>query len=89
MVDLWAGVADPDTGRPWERDTLHLVYSATKGVPATAAHLLVQRGQLTWTRRWPNYWPEFAANGKADIPVRWLLTHQAGLVALDQPVPLD
>ncbi|NEB67435.1 beta-lactamase family protein, partial [Streptomyces fulvissimus] len=35
------------------------------------------------------YWPEFAANGKADIPVRWLLSHQAGLITLDQPVPLN
>nr|WP_216377707.1 serine hydrolase [Kutzneria buriramensis]WKX12546.1 serine hydrolase [Kutzneria buriramensis] len=40
---------------------------------------------LKWTALW---WPEFAANGKAEIPVRWLLSHQAGLVALDQPVPL-
>lgn len=34
------------------------------------------------------YWPEFASNGKAEIPVRWLLSHRAGLVALDEPVPL-
>lgn len=34
------------------------------------------------------YWPEFAANGKAEIPVRWLLSHQAGVAALDDPVPL-
>ncbi|MEU1793500.1 serine hydrolase domain-containing protein [Streptomyces californicus] len=89
VVDLWAGVADPDTGRPWERDTLQLVYSATKGVTATAAHLLVQRGALDLDAPVAEYWPEFAANGKVEIPVRWLLSHQAGLVALDEPVPLD
>ncbi|MFI1014250.1 serine hydrolase domain-containing protein [Streptomyces sp. NPDC020965] len=89
VVDLWAGVADPDTGRPWKRDTLQLVYSATKGATATAAHLLVQRGELDLDAPVAEYWPEFAANGKAEIPVRWLLSHQAGLVALDQPVPLD
>ncbi|MFG3112996.1 serine hydrolase domain-containing protein [Streptomyces sp. NPDC048197] len=88
VVDLWGGMADPATGRPWERDTLQLVYSATKGATATAAHLLVQRGALDLDAPVAKYWPEFAVNGKAEIPVRWLLSHQAGLVALDQPVPL-
>ncbi|MEV5938721.1 serine hydrolase domain-containing protein [Streptomyces sp. NPDC051994] len=88
VVDLWGGIADPDTGRPWTRDTLQLVYSATKGATATAVHLLAQRGELDLDAPVATYWPEFAANGKADIPVRWLLSHQAGLVTLDQPVPL-
>uniref|UniRef100_A0AAU1U4T3 Beta-lactamase family protein n=1 Tax=Streptomyces sp. NBC_00119 TaxID=2975659 RepID=A0AAU1U4T3_9ACTN len=88
VVDLWGGIADRDTGRPWERDTLQLVYSATKGATATAAHMLVERGLLDLDAPVAKYWPEFAANGKADIPVRWLLSHQAGLVALDRPVPL-
>lgn len=77
VVDLWGGVADPGTGRPWAHDTLQLVYSATKGVTATAAHLLVQRGALDLDAPVARYWPEFAAHGKADIPVRWLLSHQA------------
>ncbi|GAA2579097.1 serine hydrolase domain-containing protein [Streptomyces lienomycini] len=88
VVDLWGGVADVDTGRPWTRDTLQLVYSATKGATATAAHMLVERGMLDLDAPVAKYWPEFAANGKADIPVRWLLSHQAGLIALDQPLPL-
>jgi CubicO group peptidase (beta-lactamase class C family) len=89
VVDLWGGVADGDSGRPWARDTLQLVYSATKGATATAVHLLVQRGVLDLDAPVAKYWPEFAANGKADIPVRWLLAHQAGLVALDRPEPLS
>ncbi|MFG3103244.1 serine hydrolase domain-containing protein [Streptomyces sp. NPDC048182] len=88
VVDLWGGVADVDTGRPWTRDTLQLVYSATKGATATAAHILVERGMLDLDAPVAKYWPEFAANGKEDIPVRWLLSHQAGLVALDDPLPL-
>lgn len=88
VVDLWGGVADPETGRPWQRDTLQLVYSATKGVTATLAHLLAQRGQLDLDAPVATYWPEFAAGGKADIPVRWLLAHRAGLPVLDKPVPL-
>ncbi|WP_406123673.1 beta-lactamase family protein [Streptomyces canus] len=88
VVDLWGGVADPETGLPWTRDTLQLVYSATKGATATAVHMLVERGQLDLDAPVAKYWPEFAEGGKVDITVRWLLSHQAGLVALDQPVPL-
>ncbi|GAA1188503.1 hypothetical protein GCM10009654_52600 [Streptomyces hebeiensis] len=88
VVDLWGGVSDPETGRSWTRDTLQLVYSATKGATATAAHMLAERGMLDLDAPVANYWPEFAANGKTDIPVRWLLSHQAGLAALDQALPL-
>ncbi|WP_284744630.1 serine hydrolase domain-containing protein [Amycolatopsis sp. RTGN1] len=86
VVDLWGGIADPATGRPWERDTLQVVYSTTKAATAACALLLVQRGQLDLDAPVATYWPEFAAAGKQDIPVRWLLTHQAGLAALDRPV---
>ncbi|MFI2204734.1 serine hydrolase domain-containing protein [Streptomyces sp. NPDC020192] len=88
VVDLWGGLADPNASGPWVRDTLQLVYSATKGATATAVHLLAQRGELDVDAPVAKYWPEFASNGKADIPLRWLLSHRAGLVALDQPVPL-
>ena len=70
VVDLWGGVANSETGRPWTRKTLQLVYSATKG--GTAAHMLAERGELDLDAPVAKYWPEFAANGKADIPVRWL-----------------
>ncbi|MFC5815154.1 serine hydrolase domain-containing protein [Nonomuraea harbinensis] len=86
VVDLWGGIADPGTGRRWERDTLQVVYSTTKAVTATCALLLAQRGELDLDAPVARYWPEFAAGGKERVPVRWLLTHQAGLPALDQPV---
>jgi CubicO group peptidase (beta-lactamase class C family) len=88
VADLWGGVADSGTGRPWTRDTLQLVYSATKAATATCAHLLAQRGELDLDRPVAEYWPEFAAAGKADIPVRWLLSHRAGLPVIDHPIPL-
>jgi CubicO group peptidase (beta-lactamase class C family) len=81
-------VADPATGRHWTRDTLQLVYSATKAATATCAHLLAQRGELDLDTPVAFYWPEFAAGGKAGIPVRWLLSHQAGLPVIDNPIPL-
>ncbi|MBF8188534.1 beta-lactamase family protein [Nonomuraea sp. K274] len=86
VVDLWGGMADPDTGRRWERDTLQVVYSTTKGITAACANLLAQRGDLDLDAPVADYWPEFAAQGKDRIPVRWLLTHQAGLPALDHPL---
>jgi CubicO group peptidase (beta-lactamase class C family) len=42
-------------------------------------HLLAQRDELDLDQPVAAYWPEFAAAGKADIPVRWLLSHPAGL----------
>jgi CubicO group peptidase (beta-lactamase class C family) len=86
VVDLWGGVADPADGRPWERDTMQVVYSTTKAVTAACALLLAQRGELDLDAPVAEYWPEFAANGKERIPVRWLLTHQAGLPTLDHPI---
>lgn len=88
VVDLWGGLADPATGRPWAPDTLQLVYSATKAATATCAHLLAQRGELDLDQPAARYWQEFAAEGKADIPVRWLLSHRAGLPVVDHPIPL-
>jgi CubicO group peptidase (beta-lactamase class C family) len=66
-----------------------MVWSTTKGVVAIAAHLLAQDGRLDFDAPVSRYWPEFAAEGKADIPVRWLFTHQAGLAAIDRPLGLD
>ncbi|MBP2473063.1 CubicO group peptidase (beta-lactamase class C family) [Crossiella equi] len=88
VVDLWGGLADPNTGRAWQQDTLQLVFSTSKGVTATVVHLLAERGLLDLDAPVARYWPEFAAGGKQDIPVRWLLSHQAGLPALAERVPL-
>jgi CubicO group peptidase (beta-lactamase class C family) len=89
VVDLWGGVADATTGRPWEQDGIVLVFSSTKGMTAILAHLLAQRGELDLDAPVASYWPEFAANGKEAIPVRWLLSHQAGLVAVDRRFTID
>lgn len=83
VVDLWGGVADKDTGAPWNEDTLQLVFSTTKGATAACAALLIQRGDLDVDAPVAEYWPEFKANGKGAIPVRWLLSHRAGLPAVD------
>src|SRR5947209_11840914 len=86
VVDLWGGVADRPTGRPWERDTIGLVWSCTKGAVALCAHVLVARGQLDLDAPVARYWPEFAQAGKEAVTTRLLLSHQAGLPAVRQPL---
>ena len=88
-MDLWAGVADSESGRPWAEDTIIVVASSTKGATAICANLLVQRGELDLDAPVARYWPEFAAAGKQDIPVRHLLCHQVGLPVLDQPLAIE
>jgi CubicO group peptidase (beta-lactamase class C family) len=89
VVDVWGGHADLARTRPWTRDTLVNVYSATKGIAAIAALRLVDRGLLDLDRRAADYWPEFAAHGKGDVPVRWLFCHKAGVPGVRQPITLD
>jgi CubicO group peptidase (beta-lactamase class C family) len=82
VVDLWGGERT-DTGAPYDGDTLQVVFSSTKGAAAACAHLLAQRGQLDFDAPVVCYWPEFGEAGKEHIPVRWLLSHQAGLPTID------
>lgn len=87
VVNLWGGVAQADTQRPWTEDTISIVFSSTKGATALCAHILASRGQLDLDAPVATYWPEFAQAGKANIPVKMLLNHQAGLPAVRTPLP--
>ena len=89
VVDLWGGDADRAGTRPWERDTIVNVFSTTKAMTATCAHMLVDRGLLDVDAPVARYWPEFAAGGKADMPVRFLLSHTAGLAGVSEPLPFE
>lgn len=86
VVDLWAGHQDAERTRPWRRDTLANVYSTTKGITALAAHRLVDEGLLDLDAPVARYWPEFAQKGKERLPVRYLLSHEAGLCAVAAPL---
>jgi len=76
VVDLWAGHADKAGTKPWHKNTIVNVYSTTKGLGAACAALLVERGKLDLDAPVAKYWPEFAQAGKADLPVRYCLTHR-------------
>ncbi len=89
VVDLWGGIKDEDEGTPWEEDTLQLVFSTTKGATAIVANQLAQEGRLDVNAPVVTYWPEFGQAGKETIPVSYLLSHQAGLAWVDDPMTLD
>jgi CubicO group peptidase (beta-lactamase class C family) len=87
VVDLWAGHLDAARTRPWERDSVVCVFSCTKGIVAIATMWAVARGLVDLDAPVARYWPEFEQHGKGDIPVRWLLTHEAGLAAIGPRMP--
>jgi CubicO group peptidase (beta-lactamase class C family) len=80
VAELWGGVCDTQAGTAWQATTLATYFSCTKGMTATLAHRLIERGALDPDLPVAHYWPEFAANGKAAITVRMVLAHRAGLV---------
>ncbi len=88
VVDLWGGYRDKKTRAPWEEDTLVLVFSTTKGVSSLALAVAHSRGLFDYDRTVATYWPEFTQNGKENITIRQLLSHQAGLCAIDEPLTL-
>ena len=89
VVDIWGGLRNKVTHEPWERDTMVVVHSASKGLAAMTLAIAHSRGWLDYDERVATYWPEFAQNGKQDITVRQLLAHQAGLFAFDEPVDVS
>jgi CubicO group peptidase (beta-lactamase class C family) len=89
VVDLWAGLEDPNGGRPWTADTTAVVFSATKGLTAVCVLRLVEQGRLDLDTPVAAYWPEFGAGGKSSITLGWVLSHRAGIPVVDAPLTLD
>ena len=89
VVDLWGGWADEARTDPWTENTIACVFSTTKAMTALAALALVDRGELDLDATVARYWPEFAAQGKAEIKVRQLLSHTSGVSGWNQPITID
>lgn len=79
VVDIWTGTSDRRGRRHWTADTAPMVFSATKGVASTVIHRLADRGLIDYDAPVAEYWTEFGANGKAEITVRDVMRHRAGL----------
>ncbi|CAN7449686.1 serine hydrolase domain-containing protein [Mycolicibacterium frederiksbergense] len=86
VVDLWGGIADRRTGRPWRRDTACPTFSCTKGVTATAALMVAQQHGRGTDEPVSTWWPEFAQHDKRQTTLADLMAHRAGLPVLERPV---
>jgi len=83
VVDVWTGYADRRGTEYWTADTGAMVWSVTKGMASTVIHRLADRGLIDYDTPVAEYWPEFGANGKAEITVRDAMRHRAGLSQLN------
>ena len=63
---------------PIDHDTRFHLASASKAITATAVHMLADRGLLTYNDPVARHLEEFAAEGKADVTLRQVMSHQAG-----------
>jgi CubicO group peptidase (beta-lactamase class C family) len=79
VVDAWAGMADVASRKPVDGDTLFMLSSTTKGVTATCAAVLADRGMLDYDRPLASYWPEFGAHGKDRVTVREVIAQRSGI----------
>ncbi len=86
VVDLHGGFCDTHREHPWTSDTLVLVWSATKGIGSACVLHALQEHKIDIHQRVAEFWPEFAQAAKEKITLAQLLSHQAGLCALDQRV---
>ena len=89
VVDLWGGYIDREMTTPWQRDTLINVYSTTKGMASLAIAILFDEGLIDYDEKVTTYWPEFGAEGKQEVTVAQLLSHQAGLCGVDTRLEVE
>jgi CubicO group peptidase (beta-lactamase class C family) len=88
IVDLYSGFCDARHEKPWEANTLVLIWSATKGIGSACVLHVLQENRIGIDRCVAEFWPEFAQAGKEKITLSQLLSHQAGLCALDARVDI-
>jgi CubicO group peptidase (beta-lactamase class C family) len=84
IVEMHGGFRDPTREQPWTTDTIVLFWSATKGLGSACLLHALQERAIGLERRVAEFWPEFAQNGKSEITIRELISHQAGLSGLDE-----
>jgi CubicO group peptidase (beta-lactamase class C family) len=81
IIDITRGTRD-DHGTLLHPNDLVLVWSTSKGITATAMHILAERGLIEYDDAVARYWPEFGQHGKEAISIRHILSHTAGIAAL-------
>ena len=86
VVDLIGGTRDKHKTLPWETDTLVPVFSTTKAVTAVIIAWLVEQGRLEYDQKVVEIWPEFGAHGKDTLTIAQVMSHQAGLSGITEPM---
>ena len=86
VIDLWGGIDSEEKNTTWQEDTIVNVFSTTKGIAAICLLQLIEKGLLDLDKPVADYWPEFAQNGKENIPVRYLFCHKSGLCGVREPL---
>jgi CubicO group peptidase (beta-lactamase class C family) len=89
VIRLSQGFCDKENTRIWQEDTLVPVFSSTKAPAAICCLMALEKENLSLEQTVATLWPEFAQGGKGEVTFRHLLTHRAGLSALDERVPIN
>ena len=89
IVELRGGFRDAHREHHWDADTLVLFWSATKGLGSACLLHVLQENKIHLDRRVAEFWPEFGKAQKEEITLGQLLSHQAGLCAIDQAADIQ
>lgn len=85
VFEIGGGWFDQSRTKPYDVDTLQLVFSTSKGLVAAAIALAVQRGLLDYSALVTSYWPEYGQNGKQNTTLADIMSHRAGLPSISEP----
>ena len=85
-LTLAGGFTERDGSQEWTSDTPTLLWSATKGPAAACVLHALEAAGVGLDAPVAALWPEFAQAGKEAVTIAQVLSHRAGLVALDQKV---
>ena len=88
LVNLHGGFRDAGREHPWTDNTIVLIWSATKALGSACLMHVLQKHEIDLERRVAEFWPKFEQAGKGQITVAQLVSHQAGLAALDRQVDI-
>ena len=89
VIDLWGGIADVNSRKPWINSTMPIIWSSTKGATSICLHTLAYRGLLDLDAPVSEYWPEYGVEDKAATTVKMFLNHTAGIPAIKESVPAN
>lgn len=84
LLSLHGGWSDSAKTRPWQKETPALIWSASKGIASACLLHALQEKEISLEEPIASFWPDFATQGKKELTIAHLLSHRAGLAALDK-----